>query len=220
MAEEDEMKRWIIFKKRINSFLAGPEDKNKEKKNFRFWGIVGLICVNLFLVDYLLLSRYSISVTSLDIEWKWNWGLAAFLFQLFYLLISFRIVGPTELGAILFFGKPVKEVSSGLNFVPFLVCRLVKNTRNIIEIELPTRPELIFRSELEKEEVVPKDLLDHGYKPPIRVQFGAPGIKLSTKELESQLNDSNINENERKRLDRIKNLYETLNSLITNENIQ
>ena len=184
-----------------------------------FWLAMGIICLILFSAD-IWLSGYSNSTTFLGAEWKWNWGLAAFLAQLFYVVVSFRIVGPTELGAMLFFGKPLYNVKSGLNLVPFLVCRLVKNTRNIIEIELPTRPELIFRSELEKEEVVPKDLLDNGYKPPIRVQFGAPGIELSTKELESQLNDPNIMEDERKRLERIKKLYETLNRFIANENIQ
>ena len=196
--EEDEMER---------------EDKVKNKT---FWVAAIIINFLLVVVEYVWFSRYSTMIGGLE----WDWGWAVFFAQVLYLILSFRIVGPTELGAVLFLGKPLYDVESGPNIVPFLVCRLVKNTRNIIEIELPTRPELIFRSELGKEEVVPKDLLDGGYKPPIRVQFGAPGIELSTKELESQLNNPKIKEDERKRLGRIKSLYETLNGLITNERIK
>ena len=141
----------------------------------------------------------------LDIEWKWNWGFAVFLSQLFYVLISFRIMGPTELGALLFFGKPIRDVDSGLTFVPFLVCQLVKNTRNVIEDELPARPELIYRSERGKEEVVPENLLKAGYKPPIRIQFGGPGITIDVLENENEV---------------VKRLYGKLNSLIVNKEIK
>jgi len=173
------------------------------KSTFWFW-FLGIYCA-LFLIDGLWLSKYSMSMMFLDIEWKWNWGLAVFLAQLFYVLMSFRTVGPTELGARLFFGKPINEISAGLAFVPFLVCQLVKNTRNVIEDELPARPELIYRSERGKEEVVPENLLKAGYKPPIRIQFGGPGITIDVLENENEV---------------VKRLYGKLNSLIVNKEIK
>lgn len=156
----------------------------------------------------------------MDTFFSWNWGWATLFALISYTLLSLRIVGPKELGAILFLGKPIRDVSSGLRFVPFLVCQLVKNTRNIIEIELPTRPELIFRAKRNEEEVVPKDLLALGYKPPVRVQFGWPGIELSTKYLEAKIKDTGIEKGERDKTERTKKLYDTLNELITNEKIK
>ncbi|MEK7555401.1 MAG: SPFH domain-containing protein [Patescibacteria group bacterium] len=192
---------------------AEEKEQKREKKTPRnFWKWVVSISIVLFVIEYSWLSNYSITINLFGIQLKWNWGLATFLAQLFYVLISFRTVGPTELGAILFFGKPIRDVGSGLKFVPFLVCQLVKNTRNIIEIELPARPELIFRAKLGEEEVVPKDLLALGYKPPIRVQFGWPGIKLSTKDLDAKINDP--------KAEKTKKLYDTLNELIANEEIK
>ena len=187
----------------MNRIKKMLEEKMKAVTTFWFW-FLGVYCA-LFLIDGLWLSKYSISIMFLDIEWKWNWGFAVFLSQLFYVLISFRIMGPTELGALLFFGKPIRDVDSGLTFVPFLVCQLVKNTRNVIEDELPARPELIYRSERGKEEVVPENLLKAGYKPPIRIQFGGPGITIDVLENENEV---------------VKRLYGKLNSLIVNKEIK
>ena len=38
--------------------------------------------------------------------------MASFFGQLFYLIISLKQVGPTEIGAILLFGDPIQEVGS------------------------------------------------------------------------------------------------------------
>ena len=189
---------------------------------WREWGSIIIANLVLVVVEYVWFSRYSTPIFEelLGEYGELNLGWAVFFSQLLYNILSFKIVGPTELGNVLFFGKPLYDVESGLNFVPFLVYKLVRGTRNIIEIELPARPELIFRSEIGKEEVVPKDLLDRGYKPPIRVQFGAPDIKLSTKDLDNQINDLGTGEDKLKKLKEIKTLYNVLNGFIEEEKIK
>lgn len=142
-------------------------EPKKQKTSHGFWISVITISIILFGIEHLWLSKYSISTIFFGAELKWNWGLAAFLAQLFYALISFCTVGPTELGVILFFGNPLREVSSGLVFVPFGICQLKTETRLTIQDELPADPQYIFRKE-DVESVPP------GFFPPIRIPFGFP----------------------------------------------
>ncbi|MBI4692247.1 MAG: hypothetical protein HY773_02290 [Candidatus Terrybacteria bacterium] len=208
--------RLINKKERLILKNEIEELKKKEKKDLIFWRVVVTAYLVFFAAEYFLLSDYTFYVRGRD----WNWGWAIFFAQMSYTLLSLRIVGPTELGAILFFGRPIRDVGSGLKFVPFLVCQLVKNPRTIIETELPARPELIFRTKRGEEEVVPKDLLALGYKPPIRVQFGWPEIELNTKDLDAKINDSKIEKGERDKAEKTKKLYDTLNALIMNNKIK
>lgn len=174
------------------------ESGTDEKRNkFLFWMIAGIIYFIFVMFDLFYLSRFHYE----NVIWgmDWNWGFAAFLLQVFYLLISFQTVGPTELGAILLFGKPLFNVGSGLIFAPFIMCQLVKETRNVIEDELPAKPELIFRSKKEEPDVVPENLLKLGFKPPIRTQFGSPDIVIDIDPEENQIR---------------KELYEELNKFI------
>ena len=182
---------------------ALSHEVNEPRNKSLFGMITAIVYFILFILDYFCLSRFYYE----KIIWGmgWNWGFAMFLLQVFYTLISFRTVGPKELGAILLFEKPLFAVESGLKFVPFLVCRLVKETRNVIEDELPTKPELIYRSKRGEEEVVPENLLKAGYKPPIRVQFGWPGVRIDIPEEADK---------------RTKKLYEELNNLIDEQKIK
>lgn len=97
----------------------------------------------------------------------------AFYVLILYIVASLRIVGPKELGCILIFGRPWRNVSSGLIPVPLGICSLVKETRNTIQDELPAEPEKIYRgSDTDKEGTsMPPDLQALGMKPPIRVTF-------------------------------------------------
>ena len=63
---------------------------------------------------------------------------------LLYTAASLRIVGPKELGCVLIFGRPLKNVSSGLAIVPLWICTLVTETRLVIQDELPAEPELEY----------------------------------------------------------------------------
>ncbi len=139
-------------------------ENNQNKKNWTgwFWSIVITLFVICCLVDFLLLAKYSIPISAAGMKTEWNWGWAAFFTQVLYVVFSFKTVGPTELGAILFFGRPIKEVRSGLVFVPLGICQLKTETRLTIQEELPGDPALIFRGTGE----VPK-----GMFPPIRIPF-------------------------------------------------
>ncbi|OGM89133.1 hypothetical protein A3J77_00820 [Candidatus Wolfebacteria bacterium RBG_13_41_7] len=143
-----------------------PKAESKKGAGLIF-RLIAITYVILFVAEYLWLSNYSASETFLQTELKWNWGLATFLAQILYTLISLRIVGPTELGALLFFGKPICEVSSGLIFAPLGIIQLRKETRLTIQDELPADPQHIFRKE--DIEIVPPGLF-----PPIRIPFGFP----------------------------------------------
>ncbi|MFZ2983624.1 MAG: SPFH domain-containing protein [Minisyncoccia bacterium] len=92
---------------------------------------------------------------------------------LLYFAASLRIVGPKEQGCLLLFGKPIRNVPSGLVFVPLWICSLVIETKLVIQDELPTDPEKIYRGNDADPHgrTVPKELRDLGWKPPIRVTF-------------------------------------------------
>jgi len=100
-------------------------------------------------------------------------GMLMLYVLLLYTAASLRIVGPTELGCRLLFGKPLDCVSSGLTFVPLWICELVTETGLVIQDELPAEPEKIYRGNAGDEfgKTVPKELQDIGMKPPIRVTF-------------------------------------------------
>ena len=91
-----------------------------------------------------------------------------------YIAASLRIVGPTELGCILRFGKPLKNVSSGLVFAPLWIFTLETETKLVIQDELPTEPEKIYRgSERDPEgSTVPPELAALGF---IR-RFESPSV--------------------------------------------
>ncbi|MDP2665428.1 MAG: hypothetical protein Q8P23_02120 [bacterium] len=101
---------------------------------------------------------------------------------LLYLAASLRIVGPKELGCVLFLGRPWRNVSSGWVFVPLLICWLVTETRLVIQDELPAEPEKIYRaSEGDPEgSTVPPELQALGMRPPIRVTFAGRNEEKNT----------------------------------------
>lgn len=104
---------------------------------------------------------------------KYGYGTMMFYALLLYTAASLRIIGPTELGCRLFFGKPIDNVSSGLTFTPLWVCELITETRLVIQDELPTEPDKIYRGGTNDEfgRTVPKELQSLGWKPPIRITF-------------------------------------------------
>ncbi|MEK7162676.1 MAG: hypothetical protein AAB696_00035 [Patescibacteria group bacterium] len=156
------------------------KEKIEKETWWNKWRMVIIINLVLIVVEYAWFSRYSTMIIGELGEYgEWNWGWAIFFAQVLYNILSFKIVGPTELGAIILFGKPLYDVGSGLYFVPFPVYQLVKDTKNVIEDELPAKPELIYRSKKEEAEVLPENLLKLGFKPPNRIQFGWPGTSIS-----------------------------------------
>jgi regulator of protease activity HflC (stomatin/prohibitin superfamily) len=129
----------------------------KKKTDVTFWVIIAISYITLFALEYFFSAK-----KMMIFDEEWNWGWAIFFAQILYTIFSFKTVGPTELGAILFFGKPIKPVSSGLVFVPFLICQLVKETRLTMQDELPGDPEKTYRGD---------GIVPAGMFPPIRIPF-------------------------------------------------
>lgn len=134
---------------------------NEKKQSFWLW--VGIVYIVLFVLTF------SFSFSSITIfGMEWNWGLATFLAVILYTIASMRKVGPTELGARIFLGRPVDEVSSGFVFVPVGIFELKLETRLIIQAEFPADPEYIYRKDDMSGAIPP------GKFPPIRIPFGIP----------------------------------------------
>jgi len=89
-----------------------------------------------------------------------------FYTQILYTVASLRIIGPTELGARLLFTRPINNLFSGLVFIPLGFCNLRKETCLVIQDEIPSDPENLYRSGREESDVTPE-----GKFPPIRVPF-------------------------------------------------
>jgi len=135
-----------------------------KKPSFWLWAITGFFLLVLGLLD-LELAKHSSKIFGSD--WlEWNWGWAAFFAQVLYILFSFRIVGPTEVGAKLFFGKPIQELSSGLTFAPLGIMSVTKETRLVIEEQYPDDPENVWKGD--------QNQMPAGKMPPIRVTHAQP----------------------------------------------
>jgi|SRR3989344_4022613 len=81
-----------------------------------------------------------------------------FYLEIVYVLLSLKSVGPTELGALLLFGKPLIEVGSGLILVPFGFFSLVTETALTMQDQFPGDPEKVQKTssdELEPGKVFP-----------------------------------------------------------------
>lgn len=129
----------------------------------KFWIVVISLCCIIFGIEYFLLSKINTKIFGAEL----NYGWALFFGQLFYLIISLKQIGPTELGAVLFFGKPIKEVEPGLVFVPFGVCSLITENALIIQEQYPDDPEKVWKSDSDK---MP---LNGNFVPPIRITHKA-----------------------------------------------
>lgn len=132
---------------------------------FRFWAAV---TISYALICYIAWEQRTSEFVLLNTQW--NPGLTLVLGLVLYTLASLRIVGPTNLGAILRFGKPILQVWPGLKFVPLVICQLVTETRNIIQNELPAEPEKIYRLK-DGESAIPTELGDQGFREPTRITF-------------------------------------------------
>jgi len=126
------------------------------------------------LIGYSFLLYLTIALYYIDTDKEeWNRGFLFGSLVLFYTILSLRSVNEQKLGAIFFFGQPLFPVTYGLKFVPLGLFRLSVDTRLVIQDELPTNPELIWRGD---ENITP-DLVEKGFRPPIRITFGFINIR-------------------------------------------
>jgi regulator of protease activity HflC (stomatin/prohibitin superfamily) len=129
----------------------------------RFWFWVGIGYAIAFLLSLFLLTK---SATIMGTEW--NWGLATLLGIILYTVASIQQLGPTELGARTFFGKPIGNVSSGFVFLPYApseILHLERDSSLIVQNEFPGEPEKIYRGD---------GPIPPGMVPPVRIAFGKP----------------------------------------------
>ena len=98
----------------------------------------------------------------------WNTFAVYLTVAIVHALASIRIVKYDEIGAItLLGGKALFNLHAGIAIVPFAVCWLIRESRLVIEMELPADPEHIWRpAEDSKESYAPE-----GFYPPIRITF-------------------------------------------------
>lgn len=161
-------------------------------KNLNKWTII--LNIVFFLISFVL---YLKNTNSDDI----NIGIVLISFQIIYFSLSIKKVEIDERGLILLFGKPILKINhpkfdsnnklirdvngviietndAGLVYVPWLICRLIKITRNQISMELPDEPEKIFFGDVNKDlEGSKKGQIPQGLSIPIRVTFGQPNDK-------------------------------------------
>jgi regulator of protease activity HflC (stomatin/prohibitin superfamily) len=138
--------------------------KRKEFKKMIWLWIWVMLAYAIFARVALVLIEKEISI---DKENQWNLGWAILAMEFLHFSLSFRVIGPTSLGAVLFFGRPLYQVKSGLVYVPFIVCQLAKEDRTVITIQFPAEPEKVDKSGDNEKPVPP------GFVKPIRVTTGS-----------------------------------------------
>lgn len=136
------------------------ERKRKKRKNMIMLPIFVMVAYIIFACVALVLIENKISI---DEKNQWNYGWTILSLELLHFGLSFRRVGPTSLGAVLIFGRPIYQVRSGLVYLPFIVCQLVKDGKNVVPVQFPSAPELVDKSGLDDRPVPP------GLVKPIRV---------------------------------------------------
>ncbi len=158
---------------------------NGSKKMLSLWIWVMIAYALLAVVALVLIRRH----VSIDQKNQWNWGMIILSIELFHFGLSFKIVGPKELGAVLLFGRPLYQVKSGLVYVPFIICQIEKELKTVEPIQFPAEPERVDKSGIDEKPVT------HGFLKPIRIttcnkEMLIPEFKERIKEcLSDPLND-------------------------------
>lgn len=149
------------FNKSVFGKITIPE---KNTRSFWITVFVGYFFVLLIGIWF---SQYSSEV----IGETWNWGEFTLLATILYTAASLRIIGPSDIGVRLFFGRPIDQVGSGITFVPFVLCALGLFSNLMQQAELPSEPENIYDGG--ENDPDGKNIPD-GKFPPIRIVFGGP----------------------------------------------
>jgi len=103
-------------------------------------GIVAM----LFILAIAITALFALHYTTPKGQEPFNWWLVMNALLIVLALASFKIVGPKEIGAIIFFGRPIKNVGSGPHFVLWPFYSLAKETALVIQQQFPGKPEEIF----------------------------------------------------------------------------
>ncbi|MEI6843606.1 MAG: SPFH domain-containing protein [bacterium] len=89
--------------------------------------------------------------------------------SILYIYESIQTVEPGRIGALVFLGRPYKQVGPGPVFAPRRIIGVITEDSRIKEIELPAEPENIWRGTKDDENAPSPD---PKLRPPIRIKFG------------------------------------------------
>ena len=125
------------------------------------------------------------AITFSDLNALISWGGVLITLQLIHLGLSLKNVNADELGAVLFYGTPVKRVS-GLTLVPLGILTLIKFTKKLNQIQFPSDPEKVWKAKDVEYFALPKDQQEK-YALPIRALTAAPSDKADNGILDTQM---------------------------------
>jgi regulator of protease activity HflC (stomatin/prohibitin superfamily) len=138
--------------KRIKTGLNSYDitiEKSDEKGEFK---TVNTITVSPYLYPVILmlygasnLILFMIAFAFSEFNSAFTWGGFILALQMGHLALSFKNVNRNEIGGVLFYGKAVKEVDSGIVFVPLGLLQLVTLPVYPIQVQFPGDPEKIFK---------------------------------------------------------------------------
>lgn len=155
--------------KKLADILANLKSKLDEaiKKLQAEYASGSLSQPKLMLITASVLVTLTVLGYTLSIEGEsLNAGTLAFWSSVFYFGSSFRTVVADENAALTLFGRPIQNVTPGLNFVPLGICELIFVSSIITQREFPGEPQNIYRGELKEGDVIPEEKV-----PPVRIQF-------------------------------------------------
>ena len=146
---------WVI---KVTSLRRRGKEKSL-KKMIWLWVWV-MVAYAIFARVALVLIEKEVAIDSKN---QWNLGWAILAMEFLHFGLSFKRIGPTSLGAVLVFGRPIYQVKSGLVYVPFIVCQLSRDGKNVVPVQFPAVPERVDKSGDDTKPVAP------GFVKPIRV---------------------------------------------------
>lgn len=122
-----------------------------------FFGYIFITFIMIFILKHFEIKN-PIKIVSLSIS-------------LHFIVSLFNIIRENERGAVYFFERPLYITGRGIQPVPAGVCTLKRELRTIFKDELPNDESKIYRPQVGEANFVPPELLDKGYKSPLRVTF-------------------------------------------------
>jgi regulator of protease activity HflC (stomatin/prohibitin superfamily) len=123
-----------------------------------FWGTLGIITL-------WAISNYGVSPSPALGGIPWNWGLVVLALVGLEIIMSTRIVMPSQIGVRRFLGIQLHDLKPGPHLAPWPFFWIRIFPANVIEKELPGDPEDVVDAEA-------NEALQEGQVRPIRVNFG------------------------------------------------
>ncbi len=180
--------------KRVDAGISSYDitiEKADENGNFKVESTI-TVSPYLYPVITLLYGAFSLMLFAVSFAFSqfdalFTWGGLVLTLQLVHLVLSFQSVNRNEIGGILFYGRAVKEVDSGIVFVPFGLLQLVTLPVYPIQVQFPGDPEKIFKGSDEEYFKLPEKEREK-FALPIRALSGEPEKSSDSKSvLETQM---------------------------------